>query len=425
MQPRARFPFHPALQATVAAAGGVAVGALVGWGKADWRAAQLAQQVCGLGGAAVLALLTGLTAPLLVTTILLGNVGLEPMRRLGGIVRKTFGWMGVSSLLALAVGFGVARLFPWMDGGSSQPQVRDSDYDLKPWQEWSNWSYGWLALVLISLGFGYYRNQIDEGRGKLLVRFCQGVQEAATLLLRKTEVLLPLGIFFLAASETAQHGRVLGFSVLIICGRELQVLATAGTCYILAWLALAWLVARLPMWRLLPALWPAMIFGLTTRSPEATLPLTLSAVHREAGVSDRVAGVTLSLGATLQRDGVVLGWSVLACGWRHGSPSLTGDWSGWVFMALAACVVGGGLDALVGKAGLTPLFFLGMAGNTFGGGVLDAVFIAGVGGAVGVFSQACIAAIIARGEGEYWVPGPPPDPDELQGLKNDLATADS
>ena len=419
-----RFRLHPASRAVLAAALGLVVGGLIGAGKAEWRAAQLAQQVCVLGGAATLALLRGLAAPLLVATLVLGNVGLEPMRRLPVILGKTLAWTLGSSLLACVVGWGASWLARPVSVGASWPASRDFASRPGAWQDGSNWPDGWLALVLVGLAFGYYRNQIQEGPAKTLTRLCQGIQEAASLLLQKVEGFLAVGIFLLVTAETARQAAAPERSAFQLdTGVILRALAAAGLIYVLAWTLLTWLVVRVPMWKVLPALLPAMCFGLATRSPQATFPLTLAALRR-VGVSDRVAGVSLSLGAVLQRDGVVLGWSVLIYCWRHGSPALAREGSGWVFMALTMCV-GGGVDALAARPELTAVFFLGLAGNPYQNGMLEAVLIAAFGGAVSVFSQACIAAIIARGEGEYWVPGPPPDPDELQGLKNDLAIAES
>ena len=415
-----RFRFHPASRAILATAAGLVVGGLIGWGKSEWHGAEVALQLCTLGGSATLALLRGLAVPLLVVTLILGNVGLEPMRRLPTIVGKTLAWMLAASLLACTVGWGSSWLVGPAPVDSGWPSRPDFVFGPGVWRDWPNGSGGWLALALLGLAFGYYRNQIQEGPAKTLTRLCQAIQEAASLLLQKVDRWLAVGIFLLVTAETAQLAAFPGRSVFQTdAGVILRPLAAAGLIYVLAWTLLTWLVARVPMWKVLPALLPALCLGLSACPPQATFPLTLAALRR-VGVSDRVAGVSLSLGAVLQRDGVVLGLSVLAYAWRHP----TGYGSAWIFVALAMCLQGG-LDALAGRTELTAVFFLSLAGNPYHNGTLEAVLVASVGGGVSVFSQACIAAIIARGEGEYWVPGAPPDPDELQGLKNDLATADS
>ena len=95
-------------------------------------------------------------------------------------------------------------------------------------------------------------------------------------------------------------------------------------------------------------------------------------------------------------------------------------------ISMVALAIGTGVLGLQRGAGVAlvaplmaydqpPLFFAAWATGLF----------ASMGGAVvSVGSQACAAAIIARSEGEYWVPGPPPDPDELQGLKSNLELAE-
>ena len=427
MHPRLR----PSLsfQIALALVFGVAIGAAVGGSKAFSPLAGLLEQACGLVGFLALGWLRALAVPLIVSSTVLGGVGLEPMRSMGKLAGKTLQWIVLTSLLAVAVAVGVALLA----GSNLAPEVRLAGQDNFPrWQDAYYWTGGWLGLVLVSLAFGYYRNQIEEGRGRMFTRFCQGIEEMLIPILRWTRACSALGIFFLTIPATAMcvslvrmfpEDRTASFQPFYVDGL-LTLLATLAV-YTLALSLLVWWKARVNPWRLVPSLLPAILIAASGQSLEAALPLTMDALRRRAGVSNRVASVTLPLCAALHRDGMALGWaSVVLCVGRSSSTFV--HWTTLSYTVLAAVVVGCGLGALSGKSGLVPLLFLGVANVFYVNDfpiVLGAV-IASLGGAVSVFSHACAAVIIARGEGEYWVPGPPPNPDELQELKNDLETAE-
>ncbi len=408
---------------------GVAIGAVIDGSKAFSPLASLFEQACGLVGFLALGWLRALAVPLIVSSIVLGGVGLEPMRSMGKLARKTLQWIVFTSLLAVAVAVGVASLA----AANSTPRFHLTGQGDSP--HWENPFYpmgGWLGLVLVSLACGYYRNQIEEGRGRMLTRLCQGVEEMLIPLLRWTRAFSAPGIFFLMIPTTVtciSLGRMLPmnwpalFYPLYV--RSLFVLLATLTVYILALSLVIWWKTRVNPWRLVSALLPAMLIAASGQSLEAALPLTMDALRRRAGVSNRVASVTLPLCAVLHRDGMALGWTSVVL-----STSLTSGgnvhWATLTYTVLAAVLVSCGLGALSGRSGLVPLLFLGVANVFYVSDfplVLGAV-IASLGGAVSVFSHACAAVIIARGEGEYWVPGPPPSPDELQGLKNDLEIAE-
>ena len=141
----------------------------------------------------------------IVTGIVLGLVGLEPMRALRRLLGKTVAWMAASSLLAVVVAMwvalGLSTRFP------AQEFARPAGFGGFNHDEHlvSTLTWGWLGLVGLCLGIGYYRNQIEEGHAKLLSRFCQGLESILDPMLTRTRRLMPLGIFALLASETTSQ----------------------------------------------------------------------------------------------------------------------------------------------------------------------------------------------------------------------------
>lgn len=409
--------------------GGIALGVTLGRSGISRLWAETITRFFQTGGLIGLAWLQALAVPLIFSSLLLGGVGLEPMRRMNLLAGKTLAWIVGSTLLAVATAFAVALLAaPTFD----QKVTFNVRVGLPGWPEMPPIVWGWLGLVLVSFAFGYYRNQIDEGYGRMFTRFCQGIEAMIAPLLLWTESLVAFSIFCLATSVTAAcalQGKSLPDvdSDLVpgLYARSMLVSLLAAAVYMLALSLVVRMVAGVNPWRYLRFLPSAMLLAASGQSVEAALPLTMHAMNRRAGVSNRVAGVTLSLCAALHRDGIALSWTAVTLCLFSFNP-VAESWTNLACIAVVAVVMGCGLSALSAKGGLFPFLFLSLDGwrheaqYTF---VLGC-FIVAVGNAVSVFSQACAAVIIARSEGEYWVPGPPPDPDELQGLKNDLATAE-
>jgi Na+/H+-dicarboxylate symporter len=65
-------------------------------------------------------------------------------------------------------------------------------------------------------------------------------------------------------------------------------------------------MAQVSPWRQAKANSPALLTAFSTASSSATLPLTISCVEERAGVSRKICGFVLPLGATVNMDGTAL-----------------------------------------------------------------------------------------------------------------------
>jgi Na+/H+-dicarboxylate symporter len=75
---------------------------------------------------------------------------------------------------------------------------------------------------------------------------------------------------------------------------------------------LLWLVGRRNPFKALGAMFPALATAFSTASSSATLPKTMECAEQRAGVSPRVTGFVLPLGATVNMDGTALYEAVAA-----------------------------------------------------------------------------------------------------------------
>jgi len=259
-----------------------------------------------------------------------------------------------------------------------------------------------LGLVVFSILFGFFLSRIEPGYGNPLRAFWQG---AFQVMMRMTEfvmLLAPIGVFGLAARTVAKTGfdaagPLLLFSATVLAGLLIYALLLLP--------ALVKLVARVNPWPLFPAMAPALLTAFSTASSSATLATSIDCTERRVGVSNRVCGFVMPLGASLNHAGTALYECASA-----------------MFIAQAY-----GLDLSFGQqftiALLALITSMGLAGIPASSLVAIAVILAAVGlpaeaigvllvfdrlldmcrTAVNVFADAVCAVIVARLEGEQGI----------------------
>ncbi len=169
-----------------------------------------------------------------------------------------------------------------------------------------------LGLIVVSLVVGYFLARLDTPAQPVLLRFVEGVYD---LTLRVTDLVLrlaPIGVLGLLAATVAEQyaklapdDRFAAFAAGI--GWFAAVALAALLIHLLVTMPLIlMLVARVNPLRHYRAMAPALVTAFSTASSSATLPLTMDCVERRAGVSNRTAGFTLPLGATVNMDGTAL-----------------------------------------------------------------------------------------------------------------------
>jgi Na+/H+-dicarboxylate symporter len=90
------------------------------------------------------------------------------------------------------------------------------------------------------------------------------------------------------------------------------VIGALGTHALVTLPLLLWLVGRRNPFKAFGAMFPALATAFSTASSSATLPKTMECAEQRAGVSPRVTGFVLPLGATVNMDGTALYEAVAA-----------------------------------------------------------------------------------------------------------------
>lgn len=262
-----------------------------------------------------------------------------------------------------------------------------------------------LGLILFSLLFGYFASRLPESLAKTQREFWGGVREVMLNLTGFVMRFAPLGVFGLVTKTFASTG--LGavkplafFFVSVLLGLAIHL-------FIGLPLTLK-LIGRVSPWRHLRAMSPALLTAFSSSSSAATLPVTMDCLQRRAGVSERVTGFVLPLGATINLDGSALYECAVAM-FLAQAYGLHLDFHTQFIIVWMALVTSMGISGIPSSSLVAIAIILGAIGLP-----LDAVgMILAVDRvldmcrtAVNVFGDSCGAVIVARLDGEEVLQNP-------------------
>lgn len=379
--------------------------------------------VFGFVGTLFLRGLKMVIVPLVTASIISGVSSAGSGRGLGRLFGKTVGWYVGSSLLAIVTGLALVNLVrPGVDAQgpvAARLGLAAPPADLAASLEGRGMgdivgivqrmvpenplaaavSGDMLALIFFSvlLGLAVAALPVDVRRGQL--GFWDGLLAAMMKVTGWVMATAPVGIFALMARTTATSGfaafgPLARYGLVVLGGLAVHALVTLPL--------LLRLIGRLSPWRHFRAVAPALLTAFSTRSSSATLPLSMDCVENRAGVSNRVTGFVLPLGATINMDGTALYECVAAMfiAQAYGIQLGFGAQFVVVLTALLASIGAAGIPA----AGLVMMsIVLEAAGLPLEGiamilaidPLLDMCRTT-----VNVLSDTCVAVVVARTEGE-------------------------
>ena len=308
---------------------GLVAGALVGLVANLTDIGWLRQTLVSLElvGTAFIRLITMIVIPLVVASLMVGTASLGDIRKLGRIGSKTLVYYLLTTAIAVSIGLGVSNLF--QPGSSVDPETRDQlaaqfeseaagkmqmaaeSPSLKdvllnliprnPVQAAAEFDL--LPLIFFSVVFGAAVSLLPREQKGAVMSFFEGVNGASMIVIGWVMKLAPYAVFALIGSIVAQFGldllrSLLIYSLVVILGLLLHMF---GTISVMVRLAAG--LNPISFFRRIVA---APIFGFSTSSSSATLPVTMRTAEEKLGVSKQVSSFVLPLGATINMDGTAL-----------------------------------------------------------------------------------------------------------------------
>lgn len=362
-------------------------------------------------------LLRMIIVPLVLTSIMSGVASVGGGKALGRLFSKTMGYYLLSSLMAISVGLTLVNLIRPGVGANMTGTVTQELPDLQtpssPVQLildivpnnviQAAAGADMLALIFFSIVFGVAVTTLPDRQRVVITDLIDALFEAMMRLTGGIIKFLPIGVFALIARMVATTGfdafkPLALYAFTIFSGLTIHMFVTLPILLIV-------------LGRIRPKIHFAnmrepLLVAFSTSSSAATMPVTLNAMEKKVGASNKVSSFVIPMGATVNMDGTAIFECVGALFIAQVLGfDLTLLQQGIVVLTALLASIGA---AAVPSAGLVVIFI-----------VLEAIGLRGpevnmiVGSmlaidrpldmyrtAVNIFSDSCGAAIIARSEGE-------------------------
>jgi Na+/H+-dicarboxylate symporter len=369
-------------------------------------------------GELFLRLLKMIIIPLILTSIISGTAAIGSGRNLGRISLKTLIYYLLTSGLAIAVGLFFVNLIKpgiGVDIGLNETiensdlidkSVIDSLMQIVPENIFKSLvNQEMLSIIGFSMLFGYFIIKAGKKSKNILTDFFNA---SFDVMLKITTFIIkfaPLGIFAIIAKTVADQAgdpeklmllaRGLGkFAGVVLAGFAIHTLITLP--FILKF------ISKVRPFKHFRAVESALLTAFSTRSSAAALSLTMESVENKSGVSNKISGFILPLGATVNMNGTVL-YECVAAIFIAQAYGIDLTISEQLIIFLSAILVS------IGSAGIpmASLLMISIVLSTVnlpleGIGLILAIdpILDMFRTSVNVWSDACCAVFVAKSEGE-------------------------
>lgn len=271
-----------------------------------------------LGGQLFIRALQLIIVPMVFTSVVMAISEIKEASTLGRVAGKTIGWFMMTSISALIfagiVGmiFAKAGLFNvTIEGVSASTGTTGSNpleviLNIIPGNIGSTFSVNnaILGVVFIAVVTGLGMNVLGYGKDSIIYGFCNEISKIIVVFLNfVVKKFGPAVIFMLLCRTFATYGidylkpAVTYFSICV--------------CLLLTYLFVAYpiiiaVACKLNPFIFIRKIFKVIVFGFSTSSSAATLPLNLDTNTKELGVDQQVASFVLPLGMTINMDGTAI-----------------------------------------------------------------------------------------------------------------------
>ncbi|BAF69437.1 dicarboxylate/amino acid:cation symporter [Nitratiruptor sp. SB155-2] len=160
-----------------------------------------------------------------------------------------------------------------------------------------------LPIIFFTILFAVAALFIQQTKRTVLYNFFDSINDAMMVLARWVIALTPIGVFFLIAATVAKNGlepifELYSYVLTVLLALMFHALVTLPS--------IGYFVGRFNPYRYFLQIKEAPLIAFSTASSSATLPVSLEVAEEKGGVSKKVAGFVLPLGATINMDGTAL-----------------------------------------------------------------------------------------------------------------------
>ncbi len=302
----------------IALISGAIVGVIVNsfFANVTWLQNVLVDGVFYIVGQGFISLMKMLVVPLVFCSIVCGAASIGDTKTLGSVGVRTIIFYICTTMLAVAVALGVASLInpglgldmsavesvsTSVDGSTStNVSLVETILNIIPTNPIASLANGeMLQIIFFALIVGVILAKLKEKVQLVSNLFQQGndIMMEMTMMIMQ---IAPIGVFCLIARTFSQ----LGFSAMIPMFKYMitVVLALGVQCYGV-YMVMLKIFGGLNPFKFVKKFFPVQAFAFSTATSNATIPLNIDTLEEKMGVSRKISGFTIPLGATINMDG--------------------------------------------------------------------------------------------------------------------------
>jgi Na+/H+-dicarboxylate symporter len=259
-----------------------------------------------------------LIIPLIISSLISGIANIGSGSSLGRLGLKTIGYYISTSLLAILTGqFLVNIIRPGVGADLNfsreveglvdrQRSLGQTLIEMVPENIFQAFNTNdMLAIIFFAVLFGFFVTRAGEENRQVLKKAFNAIFEVMMKITMFVIRFTPLGIFGIVARVVSEQGDLTSLASRMGLYMGTVVLALAIHFLITLPLILR-IIGKVKPFRHMRNMSTPLLTAFSTSSSGATLPLTISAVENNSGVSNKISSFTLPLGATINMDGTAL-----------------------------------------------------------------------------------------------------------------------
>ncbi|MEE8575276.1 MAG: dicarboxylate/amino acid:cation symporter, partial [Thermodesulfobacteriota bacterium] len=288
-------------------------------------------RVTGFAGKLFLNLLNLLVIPLVVSSLIMGLVSLGDIRHVGRTGLRTVIYYFITTGISVLIGIILVQIIAPGVGLEESAEVAKRvhgkedagilDTILRVFVNSGSKAKGAfpgnifaamaemnvLGVIVFTLFFGSALTMIGE-KGKVVIAFFDGLNEAVLKMIHWVFYFLPFGVFGLIVGRLAEMGggnavwteltRVGYYSFTVISGLLLHAVIVLPL--------ILWIFTKRNPLKYASGMTQALFTAFSTASSAATLPTTMECAEENNKISNRSASFVLPIGATINMDGTAL-----------------------------------------------------------------------------------------------------------------------
>lgn len=278
-----------------------------------WIQDHLINGALDAGGKIFIASLTLLVVPLVFVSLVCGSAALGGHSRMGPMAAKTVGLYLLTTALAISLALLIGSLF--QPGSGIEAEAAEVELRAAP----SIWETiisifpnnplramveaNMLQVIVFAILFGLALARSDNSGARAIQQFFEDLNSVILKMVLMLMQLAPYGVFCLLVKLFSTMGFDAIAPLIKYFFTVLLVLVLHGLG---VYSLLLKLLSGLNPLIFLRKMWPVMVFGFSTASSNATLPITLRTVEKDLGVDNKVASFSVPLGATINMDGTAI-----------------------------------------------------------------------------------------------------------------------